>query len=812
MLRNHLKIAWRNLMKYKFISFINLFGLTVGLTCCLLILTYILNELSYDKYNKNADNVYRITRTFYNGNGDATLNLSTVAPPFGYYLPTDFPEIQKMTRLLNNGTTPLRYKDKLINERNVYFADENLFDVFTVNVLKGNPKTALNDPFSVMLTEETAKKYFGDEDPINKVIRANDQFDVKVTGIYKAFPSNAHIHPNILVSFNTLKDSAVYGEQNLRTNWGNNSFFTYIMLPKNYNIESIKKRFPAFLDKHMTGQYGAMQPSKQTKLDLQKLTDIHLYSHTDYEAEPNGDINRVYVFSAIALFILLIACINYMNLSTARSALRAKEIGIRKVVGARKRELITQFLSESVLITWAAIIIAFGLLYIALPWLNKVSGQNLSINILMKWQVLLPLFLSPFVIGIISGIYPALFMSSFQPVKTLKGLFKVQGKSISFRKVLVITQFAISIILIITTTVVFQQLRYMQKASLGYNKEHIITLPYYTSLNDKYESFRNSLLQNSNIKDVGRSSRIPTGRLLDGMGASAPGSDSMVPVKADIRYVAADYDFIPTYGIQLSAGRNFSRDYSTDTANFIINEVAVKAIGWKSDQDAVGKNFKYGNTSGHVIGVMRDFHFESLHQPITPLVLIMPAVPPGQSFYNNISIKISSQNVAAALATIKNTWQQYLPSLPYEYNFLDENFATLYDAEQRQETIFTTFAFIAIFIACLGLFGLSAFAISQRVKEIGVRKVLGASTTTIVSLLSKDFLKLVLIAAVIAFPIAWYAMNSWLKDFAYRINLNLHWWVFIFAAIAAAFIALITVGVQAIKAATANPVKSLRTE
>ena len=810
MFKNHLKTAWRNLMKYKFISFINIFGLTVGLTCCLLILTYILNELSYDKYNKNADQVYRVTRTFYNGNGDESLNLSTVAPPFGYYLPTDFPEIQKMTRLLNNGTTPLRYKDKLLNEPNVYFADENLFDVFTVHVLKGNPKTALNDPFSVMLTEETAKKYFGNEDPINKVLRANNQFDVKVTGVYKAFPANAHIHPNLLVSFNTLKDSAVYGEENLRTNWGNNSFFTYILLPKNYNIESMKSRFPAFLDKHMAGQYGATQPSKGTKLDLQKLTDIHLYSHTDYEAEPNGDIKRVYIFSAIALFILLIACINYMNLSTARSALRAKEIGIRKVAGASKKELVIQFLSESVLLTWAAIIIAFVLLYITLPWLNKVSAQNLSIHILLKWQILIPLFLSPFIIGFISGIYPALFMSSFQPVKTLKGLFKTGGSSISFRKVLVVAQFAISIILIITTVIVFQQLRYMQNASLGYNKEHIVTLSYNTQLNDQYESFRNTLLQNSNIKDVGLSSRIPTGRLLDGMGAQAPGNDSMVPVKADIRFLATDYDFIPTYGIQIAAGRNFSRSYGTDTSNFIINEAAVKAVGWKSPQEAVGKNFKYGQFSGHIIGVVKDFHFESLHQPITPLIFVMPPPALNQSFYNNISVKISGNNISAALATVKDTWQKYLPDLPYQYSFLDERFSDLYESEQREKTIFTAFACISIFIACLGLFGLSAFTITQRVKEIGVRKVLGANTGSIVALLSKEFLILVAIAAPIAFLIAWYAMNKWLQDFAYRISIQ--WWVFLFAAFAAILIALITVSLQAIKAALANPVKSFRME
>jgi len=782
----------------------------VGLTCCLLITTYILNELSYDRYNKNADNIYRITRTFYNGNGEATLNLSTISPPFGYYLPTDFPEIQKMTRLLNFGTVPLRYKDKLINEKDVYFADENLFDVFTVDVLKGNPKTALTDPFSVMLTEDEAKKYFGNEDPINKVIRANNQFDVKVTGIYKPFPSNAHMHPNMLVSFNTLKDSAVYGEQNLRTNWGNNSFFTYIMLPKGYNIQNMKARFPAFLDKHMTEEYGPNKPSKSTSLDLQKLTDIHLYSHTDYEAEPNGDISRVWIFGAIALFILLIACINYMNLSTARSALRAREIGIRKVIGARRKEIIFQFLSESVLLCWVAIIIAGVLTYVMLPWLNKVSGQQLSFDILLKWQVIIPLLITPFIVGILSGIYPSLFMSSFQPVKTLKGLFNAHGSSINFRKVLVVFQFGISIALIITTMIVFQQLRYMQQASLGYDKEHILTLPYYPALNDQYESFRNTLLRNSNIKDVGRSSRIPTGRLLDGQGAQAPGNDSMVPVKADIRYVAADYDFIPTYGVHIVAGRNFSRDYGTDTASFILNEAAVRAVGWKSPQEAVGKNFKYGGQMGHIVGVTNDFHFESLHQTIAPLILVMPTPAQAANSYGYLSIKISGGNIPSALATIKDTWQKFLPELPYQYTFLDENFAKLYEAEQRQGTIFIIFACLAIFIACLGLFGLSAFSITQRVKEIGVRKVLGANVSTIVALLSKDFLKLVLIAAIISFPIAWYAMHNWLQDFAYRINIQ--WWVFVVAGILAALIALITVSFQAIKAALANPVKSLRTE
>ncbi len=811
MLKNYFKIAWRNLMKYKFISFINLFGLTVGLACCLLILTYILNELSYDQYNENADRIYRVTRSFNNQDGAVSLNLATVAPPFGPLLKNDFPDIQKVTRLLPDGTSPLRYGDKIFNETNVFWADENFFDVFTVKTLEGNPHTALEGPYSVMLTEEMAKKYFGNEDPMNKMIRYNNQFNFKVTGVYKALPANAHMHPGILLSFNTLKDSAVYGEENLRTNWGNNSFFTYLLMPsKDYPVQNMEAQFPAFVDRQMDHKdYNGQNPSKYTKLGLQKLTDIHLYSHTDYEAEENGDIKRVYIFSAIALFILLIACINYMNLSTARSALRAREIGIRKVIGATKKELIFQFLSESVIIAWAAILIAVALLYFLLPWFNDLSGQQLSVSILMKWQILLPLFLAPFAIGIISGIYPALFMSSFQPVKTLKGIFKVGGSNISLRKALVVVQFSISIILIITTAIVFQQLRYMQQASLGYDKDHVVTMQYNGALAKQYEAFRNELLQDANIKKVARSSRIPTGRLLDSQGAYTYSGDSLIPVNTEIKYLAADYDFVSVYGMHMAAGRNFSREYGTDTAGFIINEAAAKTFGWKSDQEAVGKNLKYSSINGHVIGVVTDFHFESMHQKIVPLVIVMPSSNLG-TFYNYLSVKITGNDLPGTLAKIKKIWESYLPETPYQSTFLDKNFEKLYQSEERQGTIFTIFSCIAIFIACLGLFGLSAFAITQRFKEIGVRKVLGASVSSIVTLLSKDFLKLVAIAAVIAFPVAWYAMHQWLQDFAYRIEIA--WWVFLFAGIAAALVALITVSFQAVKAAVMNPVKSLRSE
>ncbi|MDB5016178.1 MAG: FtsX-like permease family protein [Mucilaginibacter sp.] len=809
MIKNYLRSALRNIKRNPFISFINIFGLTVGLTCCLLILTYIINERSYDKFNKNAEDIYRVTRIFYSGPNVESLHLSSVAPPFGPLLQNAFPDIKKITRMLPNGVTPFRYKNKLFNENNAFFADENFFDFFSIIVLKGDAHSGLYDPYSVMMTEAVAKKYFGDADPINKtVLLDNNKHEFKVTGIFTPFPSNSHMHPNILMSFNTLKDTAIYGEKQLQTNFGNNSFFTYLFFPSGYNVERIKLQLPDFLDKyvHLPGMPGNLKTHQATKLTLQKLTDIHLTSHLDDEIEENGSIDRVYIFSAIALFILLIACINYMNLSTARSALRAKEIGIRKVIGAQRKEIIVQFLSESVFITLVSLMLAFLLTVLLLPFINHLSNQALSVHSLFQWPVLLSLLAVPFVVGIISGIYPALFMSSFLPVKVLKGVLKVGTGNLSFRKVLVVLQFAISIILIVATTVVYQQLQFIQNKALGFNKDFVLTTQYTRLLSRQYDAFKTDILKNSAVKDMGRSSRIPSGRLLDESDAKVLEGGSMQPIKIDLKYITTDYGFIPTYGLQMAAGRNFSKAFSTDTNNYVINEAAVRALGWKTPQNALGKDIAYGGIKGKVIGVVRDFHFESLHQKIIPLLFQLPA----QGYYNRLSIKIDGRNVQSAINTIQTTWQKYLPETPFDFTFLDDKFAQLYNTEQQQGSLFTIFSCIAIFIACLGLFGLSAFTITQRIKEIGVRKVLGASVPQIVIELSKDFLKLVFIASIIALPVAWFSMNNWLRDFAFRINIS--WWVLVIAGVTALIIAFITVSFQSVKAALANPVKSLRSE
>ncbi|TDW97411.1 ABC transporter permease [Dinghuibacter silviterrae] len=808
MIKNYLKMAIRNLRRHSLTSFINLSGLTIGLTCCLLILVYILHELSYDRYNRNADRIYRVTRIFYGAHHSESLHLGTVAPPFGPLLQNDFPDIQAETQVFPFGVLPMRFGEKKFNEQAAVFADENMPKVFDVtSVSGGDPAAALKEPYTVLLSETEARKYFGSDNPLNKVIRYNDQVDFKVAGVYRDFPSNAHIHPSMLLSWSSLRDTVLYGEEQLRTNFGNNSVLTYVLLPKGYPVASLVAQFPAFIDRHMKPNNDGTKASTGTELTLQKLTDIHLRSHLDFEAEENGDIVKVYIFGAIALFILLIACINYMNLATARSALRAREIGIRKTVGAGRGELILQFLAESVLIAWVAMVLALVLAYTALPYMGDLSGRTLDMRVL--WGgVTVPLLVLPFLVGVLSGLYPALVLSGFKPVKVLKGFFKAGTGDLSLRKALVVLQFAISIVLIICTSVVFQQIRYMLHKPLGYDKDYTVVFQYQNELDNTYDAFRNQLLEDSRIKNVTRSSRIPTGRLLDEMGTYISENGKMEPTNLSLKYVAVDQDFIPTYGMEMKAGRNFSRAYATDSAAFVINEAAVPELGWKSPEDALGRQIRYGGQDGKIIGVMNDIYFESLHQQISPLIFIYRGTR--TNFYGQVSVKISGADIPGALNHIEETYKRFIPEKAFDHIFLDQRFDVIYKAEIRQGSIFTLFAGIAIFIACLGLLGLSAFTISQRVKEIGIRKVLGAGTAGIVRLISVDFLKLVLVAALIAFPVAWYAMHRWLEGFAYRIPV--HWWIFLAAGVSALLIAFVTISIQTIKAAAANPVKNLRSE
>ncbi len=801
MFRNYLTIALRNLTRHKGYTFINVLGLTVGLACFLLIALYVKDELSYDRHHAHADRIYRVTRDWVGKDGTVSLHLGHVAPPFGPLLKSDFGEIEQVVRLLETSPT-VHQGEKTFNEESVFFAEENLFKVFTFRVTRGNPDRALADPFTVMLSQPMAEKYFKGENPVGKTLRFDGQFALTVSGVFEPLPPQSHFHPRMLISFKTLEDDRVYGKEGLRTNFGNNSFATYLLLPPGSDAARLAARFPAFIDKNVTNDGD--KPSKWTRLYLQKLTDIHLRSHLDSEIEANGDINYIYIFSAIGVLVLLIACINYMNLATARSAGRAREVGLRKVIGARRSQLVGQFLSESAVLTTVALLLALVLAVGMLPYLNGFTGKSLSVGSLLDGPVVALVVGLALVTGLAAGSYPAFFLASFQPVKVLKGRLGA-ARNGGLRQSLVVVQFAISIFLIICTTVVYRQLHYIEGKSLGYRKDQVLVLPAYSGDSTvNYQAFKDELRAGAAVKNAGRSSRIPSGRLLDTNGARVMKGDSLASTDVPVKFLNVDHDFIPTYEMKLLAGRNFSRQFATDdTTAFILNETAVKRIGWKNAEMALDQPFAYGERKGRIIGVLKDFHFESLHEEIVPMVLLM-----NENRLGNLSVSIAGNDVPAALAHVEKTWKKFMPNRPFEYGFLDQRFGELYRAETTRGTLFTTFAGISIFIACLGLFGLASFTITQRSKEISVRKVLGASVAGIVGLLSKEFVRLVGIAFLLAIPVAWYFMDRWLQDFAYRTGIGAD--VFLIAGLLALGIALATVSYQAIRAALSNPVNSLR--
>lgn len=817
MISNYLKVAFRSIFRNRLTAFINIAGLALAMACALLIYLYISDEVSYDKYNTKADRIYRITREFKSADGSTNLHLGHVAPPIGPLLKNDFGEIEEMARIINYGLVIGQEENgelvKNFTEDRLYLAEPAIFNIFDIKVKAGDPSTALSRPFTVMLSESAAKRYFENEtDAIGKRLRANNAFDIEITGLYEDLPPQSHWHPEFLVSFSTLENDNIYGRTGLETNWGNNSFGTYVLLEEGADPKKLEAQLPGFLDKHFgpfaIANYGAPQDfvaSKRTALYVQKVTDIHLRSHLDSEEEVNGNINNVYMMGIIGLFIILIASFNFVNLSTARATKRAKEVGLRKVVGAIRGQLIAQYLSESILIALLAMVLSLGLAGLGLGWINMFTDKTLSMNVVAQPTLLIGLIAAAFIIGSLAGIYPAFIVSGFRPALTLKGQQgSVRGKG-AIRKILVVSQFSISVVLLIATAITIQQLNYLNTRDLGFDKDQVVTLPYYNDLDPSYDAFYNELTKSSSVKNAGRSSRVPTGRLLDSQGSPriAKG-DSLVDTAVTTKNVRIDEDFFPTYNIEIIAGRNFSKAIGTDDSlAFIVNETAAREYGLSTPQEGINKDFRYGGITGKLVGVVKDFHFESLHQDIIPIVF-------HKGGYNSISVKIAGNNVQDGIAQIEKVWKEFLPARPFEYNFLDERYRQLYEAEQKQSQLFTIFSGLAIFIACLGLFGLATFNTLQRVKEIGIRKVLGASVPTILTLLSKEIVILIIVANLIAWPVAWFLMNKWLATFAYHIDMNLV--VYLISGVIAVFIALITVSSQTIKAAMTNPSNTLRYE
>lgn len=814
MIQNYIKIAWRNLIRNRAFTAINIVGLALGLATCLLIGLFVFSELSYDRYHEKADRIVRVVfRGTMNGEKMREANVMALV---AQVLRNDYPEVLDATRLRTGGVPRITYGDRTFKEEAFAFVDSNFFQVFTLPLLKGDARTALVQPNTVVISEKVARKYFGDADPIGKVLTIKDsQASYTVTGVFEKIPANSHFHMDLFASMASVPEAR-------QPNWLVSGYFTYLVLPEGYDYRLLEAKLPRVVETHMgpalekligIGLAEFRKKGNDIGLYLQPLTDIHLRSDfkAETEIEPGGDIRYVYLFGAIALFMLLLACINFMNLSTAGASRRAKEVGIRKVMGSEKSRLVGQFLVESVLLTGLSLVLAIIIVSLALPFFNDLSGKELDLDLLRTPWIGVGLVLFGLLVGVFAGSYPAFFLSSYKPISILKGGTTgrvVSRGSIGLRSSLVVFQFFVSITLIIGTTVVYRQLRYIQNIKLGYDKEQVLVINETWTLGRNEEVLRRQLLQDARVTSASTSGFLPAGSPNNGILSLYPdGNDAQL---FRMGYFGVDYNYIPTLGIQLVAGRNFSPEFLTDSSAVIINEAAVRTFGWH--KGALGKTLTNPGillSSGEnkvyrVIGVVKDFHYRSLHEQIAPMVMVL-----GDNS-GSIIVKARTQDMADLLASIKDKWEAFGNGEPFRYSFLDESYEATYRAELRTGRILALFAGLTIFVACLGLFGLVKFATEQRVKEIGVRKVLGASVASIVTLLSLDFLKLVLIAIIIATPVAWYTMDLWLQDFAYKITMS--WWMVVVAVVVTVGIALLTISFQSIKAALVNPVKSLRSE
>ena len=797
MLKNYLKIALRNIQRNKIFSFINIFGLAVGMACSLLIFLFVKDELSYDRFNKDSANIYRVVKDFVNDDGTIIPD-ATTPPALAVAMQRVIPGVTAATRLFANpdwGQNFLfKYDNKKFNEQKIFFVDSNFFSVFTLPFIKGN---AFKDASSVVITESAAKKYFGNENPIGKTIQG-DQFlgNMTVTGVIKNIPSNSHFHFDFAIPLSKL------GGSDKDSDWGWYEFYTYVKLRPHTNIASLTKKIQTI--------YQRNDSSGKAIYYTQPLTSIHLTSNLKEEIEPNGSKLYVYIFSIIAIFIVLIAAINYINLATAKSSVRAKEIGVRKITGASRSSLIKQFLTESVFTSLIASLLAIVIAQLLLPAVNTMSQKQLAfVNNPVILVYVLGMALS---VGIVAGIFPAIYLSSFKPVLVLKGSKANYEGKLSLRKLLVVVQFTISIMLIIGVLVIAGQVNYMQSATLGLNKDQVVIVQNGGTLPDAdKDAFRNASLEINGVKKVAMSDGVLGGQTWNMM-FRGEGSQNIQVVNS----LSISGDYLDALGIQLKEGRSFSAKFPTDVLNtradnqsnkmigsVILNETAVKELGLQ--EPVVGKNIFWGQNYLRIVGLVKDFHFTSFHDHIKPFAFL-----DNPSRMGNYTIKLSTENIKRTLTQLQAVWNKFSPERPFEYIFLDDTYGKLFRTEIHFQQAFTGLVILLILIACLGLFGLVTFAAQQRTKEIGIRKVLGASVNEIARLLSTDFLKLVLMAFIIATPIAWFFMNKWLQNYAYRIKIG--WWIFIVAGVLAMLIALVTISFQAIKAAVANPVKSLRTE
>ncbi|KIC93641.1 ABC transporter permease [Flavihumibacter solisilvae] len=811
MLRNDFKLAWRNLLKNRFFSLINILGLATGLACFILITLYVTDELSYDRYNEKASRIYRVNSDIIFGTTE--LKLAVSSDPMGATLKKDYPQVEEFARLYtSSGSKLIKKGNVFINEGNVGHADSTFFRVFTVPAISGNTNTALNEPNTVVVTKSAALKYFGTTDVIGKTIETNDNNGTlyKITAVVKDIPTNSHFHFDFIFSMD-----------NVDYNFGNylsHNFQTYLLLKEGTDPKEFDKKFIEFTDRYVLPQakqfmqVNSMEEFRQAgnKLEyhLMPLTDIHLRSDRVAEISVNGNIQYVYIFSAVALFILLIACINFMNLSTARSANRAKEVGIRKVLGTERKTLIRQFLTESTTVALLSLLLAIGIALLALPYFNRISGKEMSWTLMTTTGFLLLLVILPVVIGLLAGIYPSFYLSAFKPIMVLKGKINAGAKRSTLRSVLVIFQFATSIILIVGTIIVYRQLNYIQNKKIGFNKEQVLLIEGTGALGNNNQAFRNEVMRIAGVKSVATGGFLPVSNSSrnDNTFSKEAVMDSKNGFNMQVWRI--DENYIPLMGMEMAMGRNFSKEFKTDSSAVIINETTASILGY---DNPVGKKIYTSDVNDpaqsieyNIVGVVKNFNFESMKQQIGALCFRL-----GDAYWET-AFKVDPANMKQLVSQVEKEWTKLAPSYPFSYKFLDESFNNMYRAEQRAGQVALSFSVLAIVIACLGLFGLASFMAEQRTKEIGVRKVLGASMNNIVSMLSRDFLRLVLVSAVFAIPLSWFIMHRWLENFAYRVNIS--WWVFLLAAILAVVIALLTISFQTVKAALTNPVDSLRSE